>query len=129
MGLPSLCSTSIKMEQSGRLCLCFPCILMYLDGFIVPNTEHQIYPELQRKGFSPAEQRAIAEEWYWIAVERETAIRDYLEGYVTFHDGCWWRPPPQTTISRRHALIFTNPVPQQPRSTTDESSPGSGPRT
>lgn len=81
------------MERPS-LCLCFPCILHYLDGYIYPRAETQYYPVLQRKGFTQDEQVAIAEEWYWIAFERETAVKDYLNGYVTFVDGCYWRPPP-----------------------------------
>lgn len=69
------------------LCLCFPCILYYLGGYIYPRVEHQYYPILDQKGFTETEQRAIAEEWYWVAIERETAVKDYLDGYVTFHDG------------------------------------------
>ncbi|CAK1365167.1 hypothetical protein CB0940_08781 [Cercospora beticola] len=76
------------------LCLCFPCIISYLGGYIYPTRENQFYPALQHKGFTLTEQRLIAEEWYWVAFERETAVRDYLRGYVTFRDGCWWRPPP-----------------------------------
>ncbi|EME45419.1 hypothetical protein DOTSEDRAFT_170804 [Dothistroma septosporum NZE10] len=81
------------MEKSS-LCLCFPCILYYLDGYIYPRAEHQFYPVLLRKGFTRDEQLAIAEEWYWVAFERETAVKDYMNGYVTFTDGCTWRPPP-----------------------------------
>ncbi|KAK4623617.1 hypothetical protein CLAFUW4_06362 [Fulvia fulva] len=76
------------------LCLCFPCILHYLEGYIYPRSEQQHYPVLQRKGFTREQQQAIAEEWYWVAFERETAVKDYMNGFVTFHDGCYWRPPP-----------------------------------
>ncbi|KAF2163344.1 hypothetical protein M409DRAFT_26381 [Zasmidium cellare ATCC 36951] len=62
------------------LCLCFPCILNYLGGYVFPRFEHQYYPILSQKGFTEKEQAAIAEEWYWVAVERETAVKDYLNG-------------------------------------------------
>lgn len=75
------------MERT--LCLCFPCILSYMGGYVYPRAEDQKYPELQGKGFSLKEQQQIAEEWYWIAFERETAVKDYLRGLVTFRDGCW----------------------------------------
>ncbi|KAF2214136.1 hypothetical protein CERZMDRAFT_96162 [Cercospora zeae-maydis SCOH1-5] len=76
------------------LCLCFPCIISYLGGYIYPTRENQFYPALQQKGFTLTEQRQIAEEWYWVAFERETAVKEYMAGHVTFRDGCWWRPPP-----------------------------------
>ena len=95
-GLSTLNSVvnSYRTMEKPSLCLCFPCILYYLDGYIYPRAEHQYYPVLQKKGFTRDEQRAIAEEWYWVAFERETAVKDYMNGYVTFHDGCYWRPPP-----------------------------------
>ncbi|KXT11292.1 hypothetical protein AC579_1669 [Pseudocercospora musae] len=85
--------------MDNSLCLCFPCILHYLGGYIYPSAENQYYPELQRRGFTMSEQRQIAEEWYWVAFERETAVKDYLRGYVTFRDGCWWRPAPSPSPS------------------------------
>ncbi|KAF1822471.1 uncharacterized protein K489DRAFT_371301 [Dissoconium aciculare CBS 342.82] len=81
-------------------CLCFPCIISYLDGFVWPTKETQVYPQLQRKGFSKAQQREIAEEWYWVAMERETAVMDYLNGYGTLSDGCSWRRPPPGPIKK-----------------------------
>ncbi|KJX96365.1 hypothetical protein TI39_contig645g00001 [Zymoseptoria brevis] len=76
------------------LCLCFPCILSYLGCYVEAFHERQYYPELQEKGFSQEQQAAIAEEWYWISVERHTAIWKYLNGVGTLGDGCAWRPPP-----------------------------------
>lgn len=84
-----------SIMEKPPLCLCFPCILYYLGGYVYPTSETQSYPILQAKGFTIDEQRQISEEWYWVAVERETAVKDYLNGYVTFQDGCWWRPPPR----------------------------------
>ena len=55
--------------MDSPLCLCFPCILYYLGGYVYPQLENQVYPVLQQKGFTKSDQRAIAEEWYWIAVE------------------------------------------------------------
>jgi len=99
---------------------------MYLDGFIYPESDNQVYPVLQRKGFTLAQQKAIAEEWYWIAFERETAVRDYLEGYGNLQDGCWWRPPPVPPSQLRHSVIA---APPSSSSGTSQSSPGPGPRT
>ncbi|SMQ48744.1 unnamed protein product [Zymoseptoria tritici ST99CH_1A5] len=106
-------------EEGEGLCLCFPCILSYLGGYVYPVSERQFYPQLQQKGFSPQEQWAIAEEWYWIAFERETAVHEYLRGIVNFRDGHWWRPPPAPMLMQDPSTVST------PASSTSTSS-GSG---
>jgi hypothetical protein len=97
--LKSAYSTPTPTMDNGP-CLCFPCIIFYLDGYVWPTKETQVYPQLARKGFTKAQQRDIAEEWYWVALERETAVMEYLNGYGTLSDGCWWRRPPPGPIKK-----------------------------
>ncbi|EGP82101.1 uncharacterized protein MYCGRDRAFT_97875 [Zymoseptoria tritici IPO323] len=68
--------------REATRCLCIPCILNYLGCYIHPVSERQYYPELQ--GFSREDQLDIAFEWYWIAVERETDVLQYLYGTASF---------------------------------------------
>ncbi|EGP82217.1 uncharacterized protein MYCGRDRAFT_97749 [Zymoseptoria tritici IPO323] len=97
---PGLVRSSPEPDDED-LCLCFPCILSYLGRYIEASSERQCYPELQAKGFSQEQQLAIAEEWYWISVERHTAIQDYLHGVGILGDGCAWRPPPVSALTMR----------------------------
>ncbi|CZT25119.1 uncharacterized protein RCC_10848 [Ramularia collo-cygni] len=106
--------------MDNSLCLCFPCLIFYLGGYIPSRSEDQFYPTLENKGFSASDKKAIAEEWYWVSFERETAVKDYLEGYVTFTDGCWWRPPPRPPMRAPPSQL-----PQHPPGDSSRRRPGS----
>lgn len=120
IGILDTSTLLVESAMDKPLCLCFPCLLYYLGGYIESVSEDQFYPVLEIKGFSDAEQNRIASEWYWVSFERETAVKDYLEGYVTFRDGCWWRPPPQ--LPRR--ALSPQLQPRAPRELPRRSPPG-----
>ena len=98
------------------LCLCFPCIISYLGGYVYAKKETQYYPILERKGFSSKQQKQIAEEWYWISFERETQVNDYMRGQANLRDGCFWRRPPPPPLHR--------PTTTSPASSSGPSGPG-----
>jgi hypothetical protein len=78
------------------LCLCFPCILVYIGEYIYPETPESVYPYLARRGFALNEQQIIGEEWFDINVELHVTIIGYVNSdprCMSMDFGCVWKQP------------------------------------
>ena len=78
------------------LCLCVPCLIFYIGGYIEPTAPATIYFRLARRGFTLSEAQKICEEWFEICVELHLTIVGYVKGDPEFKKcnfGCVWQQP------------------------------------
>ena len=79
-----------------ELCLCVPCLIFYIGGYIEPDAPETVYPRLAKRGFNRSEQEAIGEEWYEVCIELHCTIIGYANGDPIFKQmdfGCVWHQP------------------------------------